>query len=533
MPKIDQDVLKDFGRTVKRASALKEWNQQTLGGKMNPPVGASFISKVERGKRDNLNARTVGRFIKALDLDESWIDKFLDAEDAADGLETKAEQEADRVIDRLRREGKAEGTSDDLLIQLANNFTEGDHKDTDTAFRSVEAALERLKTSENIAQLAGNADAQFTALMGEVDALNNAGEFDLAHDRLAEQAATLREEKDRLARLSELQLEKELNQDRLRNRPDLAAERIISNLREFPRGQLFWAVDRTANEWQRQGDKAGDIFALDVALSLARDNYNRVKTKKPLAAAALRTLGWCHLRLAERSSEDHYLKDAYRAFSAAVKKTSKAKDPENWAARQDGLGGVLLEMGKREQNKDLLENAVIALRAALKLNQKLGSDGVKHRWNNLGNTLQTLGEVTKDADILRDAETALTEALALKDPDKDLLDWQSTQCNLAVAQRWLGAVTCDPAKLQEAREGYAACEDLAFEKDAPFDWAKLQWNIADLALARYQLDPDPAFLTEARDHLARARAFFVDGSDYQTERCDELLAQIDAAEAAA
>ena len=78
---------------------------------------------------------------------------------------------------------------------------------------------------------------------------------------------------------------------------------------------------------------------------------------------------------------------------------------------------------------------------------------------------------------------------------------------------------------------YAACEDLAFEKDAPFDWAKLQWNIADLALARYHLDPDPVFLAEARTHVTRARAFFVEGSDYQTEKCDELLAEIDAAEA--
>jgi len=72
---------------------------------------------------------------------------------------------------------------------------------------------------------------------------------------------------------------------------------------------------------------------------------------------------------------------------------------------------------------------------------------------------------------------------------------------------------------------------LAFEKDAPFKWARLQWNIADLALARYRLDPDPALLVEARKHVTRARAFFVDGSDYQTERCDDLLAQIDAAEA--
>ena len=104
---------------MKRARTLKGWDQKTLGGTIDPPVGASFISKVEKGRKDALDARTVGRFRIALDLDDSWIDKFLDAEETAESLETKAEQDADRVTERLRREAKAEGTSDDLLIQLA------------------------------------------------------------------------------------------------------------------------------------------------------------------------------------------------------------------------------------------------------------------------------------------------------------------------------------------------------------------------------------------------------------------------------
>ncbi len=66
MPKIAPDILKDFGRAVKRARTLKGWDQPTLGGKFNPAVGASFISKVERGKKDALNATTVGRFRIAL-----------------------------------------------------------------------------------------------------------------------------------------------------------------------------------------------------------------------------------------------------------------------------------------------------------------------------------------------------------------------------------------------------------------------------------------------------------------------------------
>ncbi len=531
MPKIDPDILKDFGRAIKRARTLKGWDQKTLGGKIDPPVGASFISKVEKGRKEALDARTVGRFRIALGLDESWIDKFLDAEEAADSLETKSERDADILIDRLRREGKTEGASDDLLIQLANNFTEGDHKDRDTAYRSVEAALERLKASEHIAQLAGNADAQFAALMKEVDALNNEGEFDLANDKLAQQAEWLREERDRLARLSQLQLEKELNQDRLRNRPDLAFERIIRNLREFPQGKLFGAVGTMTDEWMEEGDKAGDVFTLQVALALAKYNYARVKTKKPMAARALYSLGWCHFRLAQRSTGVSHLNEGLRALEAAVKKTSKVKNPESWSLRQDGLGTILAEMGERQKDTALLEQAVAAQRAALKVGQKSKSVDLKGRFNNLGTALHKLGKLNKDADTLRQAEKVLNNSLALSDKDSDPLDWEGAQNNLALVQRSLGAVTSDLNKLREARNTFTACEDLAFENDAPFDWARLQWNIADLALARYQLDPDPTLLAEARKHVTRARTFFVEGSDYQTERCDDLLAQIDAAEA--
>ena len=121
--------------------------------------------------------------------------------------------------------------------------------------------------------------------------------------------------------------------------------------------------------------------------------------------------------------------------------------------------------------------------------------------------------------------------MALKDRKADRLGWETTQNNLAVAQRWLGDVTDDLDMLNRARQGYAACEALDFRDEAPFKWARLQWNIADLALSRHRLDTDPALLTEARTHVTAARAFFVEGSDYQTQRCDDLLDKIKLAEA--
>ncbi|WP_156026843.1 hypothetical protein [Sulfitobacter mediterraneus] len=482
---------------------------------------------MEKGQKEALGFTSVGRFVKLLELDESWLDKFLDAEETAESGETKAEQEADQVVDRLRREGATAGATDDLLIQLANRFTEGDHKDRETAYVSVRAALEELVRNKDIAALAGNADAQFAALMWQVDALNDDGDFD-------EAARLLDEEQDRLDQVAALHLKKQLNQDRLRNRPDLAAKRLIADqYRQAAPGGVFWALNRLAQAWRDEGDKVGDMFALTVALALAKANYDdRAKGKRRLEASALHTLSWCHFRLAERSTKDRHLRIARTAFTAAISKTNKEKEPANWAASQGGLGCVLEEMGERANDPTFLEDAVKAHRASLKMHIAESDENQKAAWHNLGSSLQSLGELTRSDATLQEAGEALTAALSLKDRTRDPLDWETTQNNLAVALRWRGEIAGKASFFDAAREGYAACEGVDLKTHAPFQWARLQWNIADLAVARYTVDPNPAHLVEARHYLAQARAIFVEGSEYQTQRCDDLLAKIDAAERA-
>ncbi|MEY1554377.1 hypothetical protein AB3Y40_01980 [Yoonia sp. R2331] len=524
MPKVDPDILKAFGRTLKRERARRGIGQAELGGMVEPPVGNSIISKIEKGQKEALGVLTVGKFCKALNLDESWIDKFLDAEETAESGETKAEREADQLVARLQREDATGGASDDLLIQLANRYTEGDHKDRETAYTSVRSALEELVRNKEIAALAGNADAQFALLMQQVDDLNTDGDFDAA-------AKLLDDEGDRIDRLAELHLKKQISQDRLRNDPGKAAVRLIRDIyRQAPAGGVFRAVDDLAYQWRVDADPVGDLFALRVSLSLAKANYqDRGKGKRQFEAKALYTLGWCHFRIAERSTNDRHLTIAKNAFEAAIKRTNKAKEPINWSAHQDGLGGTLHEIGKRKADPALLTASVTAYRVALDLDQAENSANLKDAWNNLGNALSSLGEVERSADHLTEAEAALGTALSLEDKKTDPLGWASTQNNLALARRWLGEVTGDLTKLDAARAGYAACEDADLEDRAPFKFARLQWNIADLALARYRIEPDTALLTEARERIAKARAFFVEGSDYQTQQCDDLLAEVEAA----
>lgn len=279
----------------------------------------------------------------------------------------------------------------------------------------------------------------------------------------------------------------------------------------------------------KNGHKSGEMFALLVALELAKTNNDAANGKQK--AAALRTLGWCQVRLAERSTNEGHLKVARNAFEAAVKKTNKSTEPLNWAAGQGGLATTLKIIGERNRDADVLRKSMAIFRAALKVDEKHNGPNLKNLWHSLGSALQKLAEFTADAVSAEEAVTCLTNALSLKDKTADPIDWEITQNGLGLALRWLGAIAENLETLDKARDAYRECEAVDLREDAPMQWAVTQWNIADLALARFALDPNPALIDEARANVARARDFFVQGSEYQTERCDELIAQIDAAEA--
>ena len=532
MPKVAQDVLEEFGKAVKRARSLKGWQLDQLSSVMEGSnASRSYLSNLEKGKRQ-ISPPTVGKLIKALDLDEAWIDRFLDADVAPEAEETPQDHETGRLIRLKDKDPSAPEVSEDLLILLANTHAEGNHTDTFTAYTALKAALEAADRIRQRGQMPDNTGGQLQAVMAEVAQLNETGAVDEADALLdAEEKrmrAAHRAQKDRQDAEASALLDRRLDQDRLRNDSKAAADRLITDLRARPdRGKLFLAIDSLSGEWRERGDQKGDIFALRVALALARINWERSKNKRGLAAAALRTLGVSYLRLAERSTNPGDLNTAHKALKASVDKTSKSKEPLSWALRMDGLGHALLEMGERAADPDVLRAAVTAQREALAVALKHDPEGdLKYLWNNLGNALQALGEVTRDAEVATEAVDALRHALSLLDQSADPLDCESTQNNLAVALRWQGALTRDSARLQQARDGYAACEARNLRDQAPFKWARVQWNIADLALARHALDPDPAFLEQAETHVRRAREVFVDGSDYQTERCDELLARI-------
>lgn len=185
MIKVSPEDLKAFGLAVKHARSLKTWNLDELGATIDPPVGKSFISKIEKGRKGALNSRTVGRFIKALEMDEAWIDKFLDTDTTDESDETPAERDADRLIQMVTRYETIPQSSEHLLILLANQHAEGHYTDQSTTFVGLTKALEAAKSIRKRGKMSpDNTGSQLNAVMAEVAKLNAEGALDETKDLL-------------------------------------------------------------------------------------------------------------------------------------------------------------------------------------------------------------------------------------------------------------------------------------------------------------------------------------------------------------
>ncbi|WP_299627822.1 helix-turn-helix transcriptional regulator [uncultured Tateyamaria sp.] len=533
------NAWENFGYAVRQARLDMGWTLQKLAEEtFDEGSRKGYVSQVERGLR-TLKPETIDKFDQALDLPSEIVKAAHLAPPLAKTSvdEDKRDHDAERLLVKAAKDDSIGPVAEALLTTLAYEFAGGQYRDIHTAYTSLRQALEAAEDIRKRGEMPpDNTGSQLNAVMAEVAKLNDLGALEDADALLDAEEKRMREahktEKERLDQQAKALLDRRLDQDRLRNDPDAAAARLIKDtFRKAPPGGVFWATNRLIHKWGEDGDAAGDMFALRTALCMAKVNYEyRSKGKKNLEAAALHTLANCHYRIAERSISFRHLTVAKNAIEAALRKTSKSSTPVNWSISQDALAMIFLEMGERTADIAMLRDGVVASRAALKAAVSENASGLQHFWNNFGSALSKLGEFSGAKEPLEEAEDALRTALCLKNKNAEPLNWGATLNNLALAQRWLGEMKGDLAKLTTARTGYAACEALDLQGKAPFDWAVLQWNIADLALARFRLDPDPALLAEARHHVAKARAFFVDGSDYQTERCDELLGQIDAAD---
>lgn len=569
MPKVAQDVLDEFGRAVKRARSLRGWTLDQVANCITPPPGKSFLSKIEKGKRD-ISATTVGKLIGALDLPESWIDKFLDTDIAPEDEETPKDREAERLIRRAEADPNAPKTPEALLLLLAEEWAGQRFTDFTHAYNALQGALQAAAEMRAQGAMPSNISGQFQAVMRRVAELNDAGLMDEAD-------AALKEAADRHEAEGEALFEAALKQDRLRNRPEAAAQRLIKRLRGCAQiGGLFAATQTLLVETLERGEREGNLFDIAVALELAKANRDRAKGAQiPIALSAL---GDCHLALGERQVSGGHLTRARNAHTEALRLTSRLREPFNWAVCQANLGNALIVIGQRTADPAVVKRAVAAHQSALSvftraknpenwaksqnnLGNALGAlaklisfpaileqaldayracqvvytkEALPENWasieTNIGNVLSSLGENSGNPLLLEIAVASHRATLSILKPDKMPMGWASAQNSLGISLRRLAAINKDEAATREAKHAFFASLTKSRREDMPFLWAGTQWNLADLALLRYTFSHDAEHLNAARHHLAMAREVFSEeGNDEQLAKCDQLQAQIDAA----
>lgn len=530
MPKVAQNVLDDFGRAVRRARSLKGWQLDQLSAEMKGRnASRSYLSNVEKGQRQ-ISPPTVGLLIKALDLDEGWIDRFLDDEVSQDAEETAVDRETERLLRLKAGDDDTPDAAEDLLILLANTHAQGQYTDTFTAYQALRSALGAAERIRWRGEMRGNAGEQLDQVMAEVASLNAEGRIDEADGLLdAEEQrmrAAHRADRERQDAETTALLERRLDQDRLRNDPQAAAKRLIRNLhQQAPPGGVWRAAVRLEHEWFLRGRRQSDPFDLRVALALAKENYG--KAKGPNRVVLLLNFARCQIDVGERASADRILKAAEINIRSALGRAAIRKNPELWAVANNILGIALRLLGERLDSDAMLHDAVRAYEDALNVwTMEAAPKDWAHVRNNLGVTLQFLGARAHNDLLLRNAVRAFEDALTLWTQSAETTNWAMCHNNLGIALRWRGTVTQTTAYFDEAEAAFLHCLDERGQDAVPFLWAQTQWNLGDLALARFALDPDPLLLDKAELHVRDARAIFAEGSDYQTGRCDELLQSI-------
>lgn len=487
-------VWEEFGVAVAKARAARKWTLEALADvAFGNKERKGYVSQIEKG-RTRLNTATIQKLANALDLPDA-VTNPLYRSHLPD--ENKLDTDAKRLMSMASADAAAPTAAEPLMIALAYEFAQGSHIDLATAYTGLRKALEA--ASEMRAQLARlhNMDARLAAILQRVEDLNNQGLRDAAGEEL-----------DAAIKATEAELEAlhdtALKQDRLRNRPEAAAQRLIKRLRDAaPAEGLFSATQRLVWEILERGKQQGDAFDLAVALELAKTNHDRAR--KWQLVAALIDLGNCHLALGERQASGGHLTSARTACTQSLRISSRQSDPQEWAGLHNNLGIVLRNLGERTADTTILKQSVDAHLAALTVRT---FEAAPTDWaisqNNLGASLQSLGERTADPVLLSQAVEAHLASLTVRTREATPMDWSVSQNNLGSALQGLGECTGDSAHLERAVAAHQAALTVRSPAATPMDWAGSQHNLALACLTLHELSRSQDWLDSAEKSYSRA-----------------------------
>jgi tetratricopeptide (TPR) repeat protein len=465
-----------------------------------------------------------------------------------------------------------------VVKELARRFVPGSGGDFESARRDLEKALEIYTTQQAIGALPHNHHEAIDTVFDEVNRLNRLAQFDEASAALdaalrIEQEAIKTQQEASNARQAAI-LDRGVDQDRLRNNPVSAAERLVARLLLDNPPAPFHALRALQDDWYERGRDLGLAFDATVAIHLAEHSLTRAQPPDQRGAAlndlaiALQTLGerepgtarleaavlaytaalqeytrdrvplqWATTQmnlgsslatLGEREPGTARLDAAVLAFTAALQEFTRDRVPLKWATTQMNLGSALLILGQREPGTTRLDAAVQAYTAAL---QEFTRDRVPLEWAgtqmNLGNALLTLGEREPDTARLDAAVLAYTAALQEFTRDRVPLDWATAQMNLGTALQALGERESGTARLDAAVLAYTEALKEFTRDRVPLQWANVHFNLADLERAYFDKTANPSHLATTRSYALAAREVFVAAqAELYVQMADKQLAQI-------
>lgn len=314
--------------------------------------------------------------------------------------------QAAALVQAVTDAGQAHEAGAVLLAALAPIFAAAPHNSLATAQAGLVAALAEAQVLAQLAQLtAGGSDSLTTLLrqLAELNAQGQPGEAGAALDG-ALQALPAGPSAARSA-LGEIAA----RQDRIRHRPDLAAQRLLAELRATPQpGGLFRAMHDHWEAWFDRGQEGALTFDLTVALQLARANAERAKGVQHTQALA--DLAITQFRLGEREGRAERLRAAVTSFRAVLAGLNRKTDAEAWAGAMVNLGIALATLAAMEVGTARLEEAVKCHRAALQV-QTRARHPEDHAATSgfLAQALIALAERNSDAALAREALALLAD----------------------------------------------------------------------------------------------------------------------------
>ncbi|MEP3348052.1 MAG: helix-turn-helix transcriptional regulator [Litoreibacter sp.] len=480
MSKVAQSVLTKFGEAVKRARALKGWQLKELSQEMRGNSGISFLSDIEKGKR-SISGPTVGKLINALNLDETWIDQFLDSDTSPEGEQTAADRIADKTLELVPSSDVAQklvdaGITENAIIALAQRIA-GDTDDVGQAWLQLQNAMDiAVRVQAEGKQHSNHGDFVDTVLAQVAD-LAKDGDYTSASATIRDALAQADAQKSRLlATGAEVAL---LDAD------TAAAAALLVCKADVDAGGIaeLKTLHALQNRYHEIGRDKGSNLDSVLAIDLAHLILARAETPEERGAVG-NNLGNSLAVYGARKSNTIRLEQSITAFTQALKERTRDRVPLDWAMTQMNLGSSLKILGERESSTDRLEQSVTAFTAALKERTR---DRVPLDWAmtqmNLGNALASLGEREIGTGRFEQAVTAHTEALKENTRDRDPMLWAMTQMNLGNALRKLGERELGTGRLEQAVAAYTEALKEITRDRAPMQWAQTKLNLGN-ALSR-------------------------------------------------